>query len=131
MLADRRGVEERVEGGDALDIAGVEVQRRGDLAHRLGGEIAGLLLRQVEGRHHRGAHVRELLGQVADLLENVLRQSGHQRSTSPSTVSAVPMIAIMSATMWFIAIRSRGCRLTNEAARNFTRRGLCVPSLTT
>src|SRR5439155_18658609 len=45
-------------------------------------------------------------------------------STSPRTVSAVPMIAIMSAIMWLSAILSSAWRLTNEADRNFTRRGL-------
>src|SRR4029077_820925 len=100
-----------------------------DLAHRLRRQVPELLLREVQGRHHRGAGLRVLVGQRLDLFEEGARQGAH-RSTSPSTVSAVPMIAIMSATMWLSAMRSSACRLTNEADRNFTRLGLCVPSLT-
>src|SRR2546427_2473971 len=35
VLSSRPQVEERVEGGDALDVAGVEVQQLGHLAHGL------------------------------------------------------------------------------------------------
>src|SRR5262249_37403712 len=38
----------------------------------------------------------------------------HQRSTSPSTMSSVPMTAITSATSWPRTIRSNACKFTNE-----------------
>src|SRR5919201_1913845 len=130
VLADRIEVEQRVEGRDALHVAGIQLQRRRHLAHRVRRQVPELLLGEVERRHHGRAGLWVSRRKLADLLEHVLRESGHL-STSPSTVSALPMMAIRSATMWFIAIRSSGCRLTNEAARNLTRRGLWVPSLTT
>ena len=128
MLADRVEVEQRIKGRDSLDVARVELQRDCDLAHRFGCEVAQLLLREVERGHHRGARLRILRRELLDLVENVSRKSAH-RSQSPSTVSAVPMMATMSARKWFSAMRSSACRLTNDADRNFTRRGLCVPSL--
>src|SRR5487761_92202 len=129
VLADGIEVEERVEGGHAFDVPGIELQRDRDLAHRLGRQVAQLLLGEVERGHHRRAWLRILRRQRPDLFQQVTGQGAH-RSTSPSTVSAVPMIAIMSATMWLSAMRSRACRLTKDAERNFTRRGLWVPSLT-
>src|SRR5216683_6456432 len=130
VLADRLEVKERVEGRHALDVAWVELQRLSDLAHRLGRQVAELFLGQVERRHHRGARLRVFRRQLPYFFQDAWRESRH-RSQSPSTASAVPMIATMSATMWLSAIRSSACRLTNEAERNLTRRGLCVPSLTT
>src|SRR6266446_5154936 len=121
VLADRREMKERVERSHPLDVAGIELERRGDLAHRLGRQVAELLLGQIEGGHDRGTWLRKLRGELANLLEDVGRESAHL-STSPSTVSAVPMIAIMSAIMWLSAMRSSACRLTNEAERNFTLR---------
>src|SRR5260370_11120923 len=130
VLADRLEVKERVEGRHALDVAWVELQGLSDLAHRLRRQVAELFLGQVERRHHRGARLRILGRQLLYLFQDVCRESRH-RSQSPSTASAVPMIATMSATMWLSAICSSACKLTNEAERNFTRRGLCVPSLPT
>ena len=126
---DRLEVKECVERRHALDIAGIELQRAGHLAHRLGREMAELLLGKVEGGHHRRARLRVPGRQGFDLFEKMGGQRAHL-STSPSTVSAVPMMAIMSATKWLSAMRSSACRLTKDAERNFTRRGLCVPSLT-
>src|SRR5262249_12215642 len=129
VLTDRRQVEQRVEGRHPLDVSGVQLERARDLAHRLWREVAELLLAGVERRHDRRAGLWILRGQLLDLVEDMGRKRA-QRSQSPSTASAVPMIAIMSATMWLSAILSRACRLTKDAERNFTRRGLCVPSLT-
>src|ERR1700694_545299 len=148
MLADRLEMEQRVEGCDTLDVTGVELESLGHLAHRVRCQVAELFLSEVERRHHRQPRLRVFGGKLFDLVEEMRRQNafrrgprrltakprslwGIHRSTSPSTVSAVPMIATMSAIMWFIAIRSSGWRLTNDAARNLTRRGLCVPSLPT
>src|ERR1700694_811291 len=148
MLADRLEMEQRVEGCDTLDVTGVELESLGHLAHRVRCQVAELFLSEVERRHHRRPRLRVFGGKLFDLVEEMRRQNafrrgprrltakprrlwGIHRATSPSTVSAVPMIATMSAIMWFIAIRSSGWRLTNDAARNLTRRGLCVPSLTT
>src|SRR5438094_172093 len=135
VLAHGLEVKQGVEGRDTLDVSRVELERRRDLAHGRRRQVAELFLRQVERRHHRRPGLRVLRRQLFDLVEHVCRKRaflrGFHRSTSPSTASAVPMMATMSATMWFIAIRSSGWRLTNDAERNLTRRGLCVPSLTT
>ena len=41
----------------------------------------------------------------------------HQRSTSPRTMSSVPITAITSATSWPRHITSRACRFTNDGGR--------------
>ncbi len=46
---------------------------------------------------------------------------GHQRSTSPSTMSSVPITAITSATNWPRHISSSACRFTNDGGRTRTR----------
>src|SRR5438309_5205187 len=128
MLADRLEVKERIEGRDAFDVTWVELQRHSHLAHRLGCEVAELVLRQVQRGHDGRPRLWVLRGELFDLFEHMSRQSAHL-SQSPSTVSAVPMMATMSARKWFRAMRSSACKLTNDAERNFTRLGLCVPSL--
>ena len=130
MLADRLEMKQGIEGRDALDVAGVELQRLRDLGHRLRRQVPHLLLGEVERRHHRRAGLWIFRRELANLLQHVRGQRRH-RSQSPSTVSAVPMIATMSAIMWLSDICSSAWRLTKDAERNFTRRGLWVPSLTT
>ena len=44
-----------------------------------------------------------------------------QRSTSPRTMSSVPITAITSATSWPRHITSRACRFTNDGGRTRTR----------
>src|SRR5579863_2221845 len=45
----------------------------------------------------------------------------HQRSTSPRTMSRVPITAITSATIWPRHITSSACRFTNDGGRTRTR----------
>ena len=53
-----------------------------------------------------------------DVLVEVRRDEvGHQRSTSPRTMSSVPITAITSATNWPRHIRSSACRFTNDGGR--------------
>src|SRR5208282_5324007 len=61
---------------------------------------------------------------------DVLDELAHQRSTSPRTMSRVPMTAITSATSWPRHIKSRACRFTNDGGRTRTRYGCVEPSLT-
>src|ERR1700730_8463617 len=128
MLPDRLQVKQGVEGGDAFHVAGIKVQQLGDLGHGFSGEVAELVLGHVQRRQHRAANMGEARRQGADLLDRVLREGRHQRSTSPSTVSTVPMIAIMSAIIEPSDMGSTDWMFTKEAERNLTRRGLWVPS---
>src|SRR6202021_4157640 len=54
----------------------------------------------------------------------------HQRSTSPRTMSRVPITAITSATMAPRHITSSACRFTKDGGRTRTRYGSVEPSLT-
>src|ERR1700722_13957427 len=54
----------------------------------------------------------------------------HQRSTSPRTLSSVPITAITSATMAPRHITSSACRFTKDGGRTRTRYGCVEPSLT-
>ena len=51
--ADRLGVEHRVVRHDVLDVGGGDPEQSGDVAHRVGGDVALLVLHQVERRQHR------------------------------------------------------------------------------
>src|SRR6266478_4094092 len=64
-------------------------------------------------------------------LDGCLNNGIHYRSTSPSTISIVPMIATTSATRCPRTMRSNACKLMNEGGRMCTRYGMTVPSLTT
>src|SRR6266404_825930 len=67
-------------------------------------------------------------------LQEIQRRLGrglHQRSTSPSTMSIVPIIATTSATRCPRTMRSNACKLMNDGGRIRTRYGCTVPSLTT
>ena len=57
----------------------------------------------------------------ADYCEVRRDEVGHQRSTSPSTMSSVPITAITSATNWPRHISSSACRFTNDGGRTRTR----------
>src|SRR6476646_9203662 len=61
---------------------------------------------------------------------DVQKEIVHQRSTSPRTMSSVPMTAITSATSCPRHITSRACRFTKEGGRTRTRYGCVDPSLT-
>src|SRR5690348_17496721 len=50
------------------------------------------------------------------------------RSTSPNTISNVPMIATTSATNPPATMRSRACKFTNDGGRTRTRYGCVAPS---
>src|SRR5258708_38320050 len=54
-----------------------------------------------------------------------------QRSTSPNTMSIVPMQAMTSANNWPSINLGSACKLMNEGPRKWTRSGLGEPSLAT
>src|ERR1039457_4943776 len=83
-------------------------------------------------RDHRERHARkndEHVDQRPELVSRRTRRPchprieiggdeiGHQRSTSPSTISSVPMTAITSATSKPRTMMSRAWRLTNDGGR--------------
>src|SRR5581483_9826507 len=127
VLADRREVELVVERRDRLAERGRDLERVCDLAERLGRQPAVLLLREPQGGHDRAARVGGVLRPL--LLDAVVqRRRGHQRSTSPMTVSSEPTIAIMSAiSASFISV-AVASSATYEGARNLTRHGFAPPS---
>src|SRR3954463_7090839 len=67
---------------------------------------------------------------AAEIRLDVLHEGVHQRSTSPKTISSVPMTAITSATSWLRHINSSACRFTKLGGRTRTRYGCVDPSLT-
>src|ERR1700687_569703 len=78
-----------------------------------------------ENRHnHQGIDERQ------NMRPEEFNEPVHQRSTSPNTISRVPIIATTSATMWPRTILSKACKLTNDGGRILTRYGCTVPSLT-
>src|SRR5487761_890533 len=84
--------------------------------------------------HHHG-NQRGALDRVApdELLEFGVKLRGHlhQRSTSPKTISIVPMLATTSASSLPITRCGSAWRLMNDGARILTRYGRFEPSLTT
>src|SRR5581483_1133758 len=126
-------VEHVVERRDRLAVRGRQLERLGHLAERLDGEPSPVpLLCEPERRQDRRARLgiagRDLLHLPAKVREAV---AGHQRSTSPMTVSSEPTIAIMSATSESLTQVAVASRATKDGARNFTRHGFGPPSETT
>src|SRR5207247_873297 len=97
----------------------------------LGADPALLLLHDREARHHgRLLLLGRILGDLA--CEAGLGAVGEveaHRSTSPNTMSIVPMIATASAIMWPRLISSSADRCAKPGARIFMRYGLLAPSL--
>src|SRR4029077_12759585 len=58
---------------------------------------------------------------AAEVRLDVFDEGVHQRSTSPRTISSVPMTAITSATSWSRHITSSACRFTKLGGRTRTR----------
>src|SRR5947208_1423775 len=61
--------------------------------------------------------------------ERFLEKLFHQRSTSPRTISVLPVMATTSAIIEPRQISGMTLRLTNEGERALTRNGLVDPSL--
>jgi hypothetical protein len=126
VLADLFPEEHHVIGRDVLDFGGSEIENLGDVAHAAGGEMALLLLYQVQsGEHGRPLPIRRVLrqqlvqrgaprrrererrsffDQPALALLEALAIVNHQRmkthrSTSPMTTSVDPITAMTSAIM--------------------------------
>src|ERR1017187_9933464 len=102
-----------------------------------------LALDPVQEPHHGQSHSREddeHINQCPELVPRLAGRHlaaeirgdeiGHQRSTSPCTMSIVPMTATTSATSAPRTIRSSACRLTNDGGRTRKREGCVEPSLT-
>src|SRR5947207_7572072 len=130
VLAHRLAFEHLVEARGAQHFCGREIEQLGDVLHRVLGEVAVLLLREVtERKRRRLAH-----GIAADdLLRElfVLRiEPRHYLSTSPMIGSTEEMTATPSARnppriMW-----GSVCRFTKLGPRMRMRYGRDVPLLT-
>ena len=129
-LARRLAPQHRVVGQSFRHLQGVQVQPPGDFRDHFVAHAAEFVLRVHEHGDERGALYGIAPQELLKLPLEFFRQ-GHQRSISPSTISSVPMQATTSATSRPSQSRGSAWRFTNEGVRNFTRKGLGEPSLTT
>src|SRR5579863_7791555 len=106
-------------------------------------EMRQSLALQPVHRHHRDRHSTKNHHDVYDSPEHIAGLSRgriaaeiggyvieHQRSTSPSTMSSVPITAMTSATSAPRTMMSSACRFTNDGGLTRTRYGCVEPSLT-
>src|SRR5438128_10851087 len=82
-------------------------------------------------KQRRPESFQELDGRLNNRIGHRSFSTRPYRSTSPSTISIVPMIATTSATRCPRTMRSNACKLMKEGGRMCTRYGMTVPSLTT
>src|ERR1700719_1485497 len=130
ILSGRLAPDHRIIGKCFVDLQLVEIQTPRDFGDQ---RIADIPQQVLPVQRH--GHQRRTLDRIpreqrlVSLFE--FRGQLHQRSTSPSTMSIVPMHAIKSATSRPSASLGNACRFTNEGARTCTRYGLGEPSLAT
>ena len=157
-LPHRRAVEHHVVGDDVLDLRRRAADHLGDVPRGVGGDVALLLLCQVERMQHRGLALlgrvmrRELLELRAVLRRELelrtfrqgdplravplVRAVGHggmkaHRSTSPMTTSSEPMTAMTSAIIPPTMNLCSAWQAIRLGARMCTRHGRLLPSDTT
>src|SRR3954468_19818435 len=108
----------RVEARHLVYRHGRHAQIFRDERHHRRRQAALLVLRGDEHAHHRRALLlgRVLRDLAIDLFQGLCAQHFY-RSTSPKTMSWVPMMATASASMWPRAISSSADRCANPAAR--------------
>src|SRR4029077_4486852 len=70
-----------------------------------------------ESPEHVSRNAGSYLDVFVEVRRDVLDDRTHQRSTSPSTISSVPITAITSATNCPRHITSRACKFTNDGGR--------------
>src|SRR6202453_1515811 len=131
MAAHRLGLEHGIERRDLVHMNGRQPQIRGHRIHQVGGqESVVLVLNGMQCGNHRGALAvgRELGDPAVDFLADMCRQLHAHRSTSPNTMSWVPITATTSASMCPATISLSAARCANPGARTFSRYGLLAPS---
>ena len=159
VLAHRPAVEHHVVRDHVFDFGGGAADHLRDMAHHVVGDVALLLLREIQRVQHRRHAVlrrvmrRELLelargcsGGVGELrafrqrrphrampLLGAVRHRGMKahRSTSPITTSSEPITAITSAIMPPTTNLCSAWQAYSPGARMCTRHGRLVPSDTT
>src|ERR1700688_1071158 len=141
-FADRRQVEHGVEGRDFEHADSRHAEEfRGRLDRLLRQPAAGLLLRPPQDRDHGGllAAFRifgdlrfgpgQILGREGKARRLLLGKAAHaHRSTSPNTISMLPRIAEMSASMWPRHRKSMACKWAKPGARILHLYGLLLAS---
>src|SRR5690606_3694792 len=133
-------LEHRIEGGHLIHMDGGQIQVFGHRVHQVGREkTVVLLLREAQRREHRRALAAfgESRHPLIDLVAGVLAEQrrlatglGAHRSTSPNTMSWVPITATTSASMWPSTISASADRCAKPGARQCNRYGLLAPSET-
>src|SRR5690606_14922614 len=121
----------RIERGHLIDLYGRQLQVFGHRIHQVGGEVAVvLLLREAQPRQHGrtlapfGEARHPFIDLVAGVLVEQGRLAGHgsaHRSTSPNTMSWVPITATTSASMWPSTISGSADRCAKPGARQCRR----------
>src|SRR6185437_8041895 len=135
-------LEHRIEAGDLVHLDRRELQVFRHRIHQVTRQEAVVLL--LGGAQRRDARralpprrelgdpmidfLARMLGQQADLAVGRGFALGAQRSTSPKTMSWVPMTATTSAIMWPRHISSSADRCAKPGARQCSRYGLLAPS---
>src|SRR5439155_7597665 len=131
-FSNRLEIEHGVEGRDLQCANARHAEQLGDMLDRLLRQpAAGLLLRPPqEWDHRRGFPALRIFRDLRLRPRGVLRREGealglllgetadgHQRSTSPNTMSSEPSTADTSASMWPRHMKSIACRWANPGAR--------------
>src|SRR5690242_12846859 len=131
MLAHGLAVQHRIVGQRFFDLHVVQVEAPGDFNDHFVADVAEFVLR-VHQHGNQGAALDRIPG--LQLLEFRRKFGGKFHgylSTSPSTMSIVPMQAITSAINCPSMSLGSACKLINEGARKCTRSGFGEPSLAT
>src|SRR5215472_3253479 len=131
MLAHGLAMQHRVVRQRFFDLDIVQIQSARDFRNHFVADVAVFVLRVHQHRNQRAA-----LDGIAglQLLEFSRKYGGKLHgylSTSPSTMSIVPMQAITSAISWPSISLGRACKLINDGERKWTRSGFGEPSLAT
>src|SRR5262249_34639285 len=129
VLADGFAVQHRVVSQGLLDLHVVEVEAPRDFGDQLIGDMAEFVLAIHQHGNKRAALDRVGVLQLVEFRSELGAEFHGYLSTSPSTISIVPMEATVSAINWPFTIRGRACKFTKEGLRKWTRRGFGEPSL--
>src|SRR4029077_11860179 len=103
-----------------IDLQETQAEARGNLRYDVVAYVTKSILRIESHGHERRAFDRVTLHERLELLFEYEGQL-HQRSTSPRTISIVPMQAIMSSLRRRSESLGSAWRLTKEGARTLTR----------
>ena len=129
VLADRLELEHLVERGRAEDLGRRCADELADVLDRLVGDVAVLLLGEVQQRDRRRPGLRVAPDDLLGVHDVCLVEPRHQRSTSPSTGSTLEMTATASAIKPPRSMCGMHWMLTKLGARTCMRYGVAEPSL--